>query len=244
MHLYFLHIKVPIVNYRNCSSSFHEALSLCYARRSSCRDPAMVMTSQAARAAPVASPLLSLYRIFPAPPLSLISFSFSLSLSPSLTHTLSLSLFLTHPFLLSGETIFTLLPFILFFSASYSTSPLFLPFTHSFFLSQVGLALLALSFYVRPYLQRHHLVTGQKVNSDLFPYGLIAASAATLISRSEWHRANPSLREREREREPPAFASLPLAGPASRSRIDDAGGAAAQSKQLKSNQIPKLSAFN
>ncbi|KAF0287844.1 Peripherin-2 [Amphibalanus amphitrite] len=50
-------------------------------------------------------------------------------------------------------------------------------------ITAVGLALLALSFYVRPYLQRHHLVTGQKVNSDLFPYGLIAASAATLISR-------------------------------------------------------------
>ena len=51
-------------------------------------------------------------------------------------------------------------------------------------LHQVGLVLLALSFYVRPYLQQHNLVTGQKINSDLFPYGLIAASAATLISRS------------------------------------------------------------
>ncbi|XP_043203101.1 RDS/peripherin-like protein xRDS35 [Amphibalanus amphitrite] len=68
----------------------------------------------------------------------------------------------------------------------------------SLLLCQVGLALLALSFYVRPYLQRHHLVTGQKVNSDLFPYGLIAASAATLISSCLAVMSGVSARQRRK----------------------------------------------
>ncbi|KAF0296364.1 hypothetical protein FJT64_006170 [Amphibalanus amphitrite] len=72
----------------------------------------------------------------------------------------------------------------------------------------VGLALLALSFYVRPYLQRHHLVTGQKVNSDLFPYGLIAASAATLISRSVGRGEGWEVRGRVRARKREIFGNV------------------------------------
>lgn len=75
---------------------------------------------------------------------------------------------------------------------------LFILILVSLLLCQMGLALLGLSFYVRPYLQRHHLVTGQRVNSDLFPYGLIAASAATLVSSSLAVMAGVSARQRRR----------------------------------------------
>ncbi|XP_037074787.1 uncharacterized protein LOC119096031 [Pollicipes pollicipes] len=68
----------------------------------------------------------------------------------------------------------------------------------SLLLCQMGLALLGLSFYVRPYLQQHHIVTGQSVDSDLFPYGLIAASVATLVSSCMSVMSGVSARQRRR----------------------------------------------